>query len=155
MASGTPLIAPVMAVLMAAILDSEVSFADPGYAPKAFRWDEDYQYIRDLPQPLPFPLGLKYVPLGPTEGGYASFGGEYRLQIEEFRHPDFGLHDATSFTSVQQRFLLHSDVHVAGGTRFFLQLGDYLEHGRKPTARPFDRSQDRKSTRLNSSHLGI
>jgi hypothetical protein len=140
MASGTPLIASVMAVLVAAVLDSEVSFADPGYAPKALRWDEDYQYLTDFPRPLPFPLGLKYIPLGSSDDGYASFGGEYRLQIDDYRHPDFGLHDATSFTSVQQRFLLHSDVHTAGGTRLFLQLGDYLEHGRKPTARPFDRS---------------
>src|SRR5260221_955334 len=140
MASGTPLIASVLAVLVAAVLDSEVSFADPGYVPKAFRWDEDYQYVRDLPQPLPFPLGLKYLPLGSSDGGYVSLGGEYRLRIEDFRQPDFGSRNASSFTSVQQRFLLHSDVQVAGGTRLFLQLGDYLEHGRAPTPRPVDRS---------------
>src|SRR5260221_14515061 len=114
MASGTPLIASVLAVLVAAALDSEVSFADPGYAPKAFRWDEDYHYLRALPQPLPFPLGLKYVPLAPTDAGYASFAGEYRLQIEVLRPPAFGLHDATRFTSDHHRSLLHSYVHLAG-----------------------------------------
>src|SRR5258708_39296800 len=125
MASGTPLMASVLAVIVAAVLDSEVSFADPGYVPKAFRWDEDYQYVRDLPQPLPFPLGLKYLPLGSSDGGYVSLGGEYRLRIEDFRQPAFGSRNASNFTSFHQRFLLHSDVHVEGDKRpFFERCGN-------------------------------
>src|SRR5262245_51847855 len=35
----------------------------PGYAPKMFRWDEDYRSLREQTERSFFPLRLKYIPL--------------------------------------------------------------------------------------------
>jgi hypothetical protein len=113
----------------------------PGYIPKLFRWDEDYSYLRDVSGPLPYPLRLKYVPVGDAGQVYLSFGGEYRFRVDSYGHPDFGLHAAPGFTSLQDRFLLHADAHFGPDMRVFVQLGDDLESGRKPVPRPSDRSE--------------
>lgn len=113
----------------------------PGYAPKMFRWDEDYRFLRDRPGLGFFPYRLKYIPLSEDGERYLSVGGEYRFRVDRYQNPDFGLHHAPGFSSVQQRFLLHADLHLDRGARVFVQLGADTENGRKPAARPADRSR--------------
>jgi hypothetical protein len=113
----------------------------PGYVPKLFRWDEDYSYLRDASGQRPYPLRLKYVPLDDTGQSYLSFGGDYRFRVDSYGHPDFGLHEAPGFTSLEHRLLLYADAHFGSDVRAFVQLGDDLESGRKPVPRPADSSE--------------
>jgi hypothetical protein len=113
----------------------------PAYTPKMFRWDEDYRFLRDQAGLAFFPYRLKYLPLGADAERYLSFGGEYRLRVDRYDHPDFGLHGGSDFSSTQQRFLLHADMHLNAAMRVFVQLGGAAENGRKPVARPADRSR--------------
>ena len=113
----------------------------PGYAPKTFRWDEDYAWLAVRPWPsLEFPLALKHVALDADGRLAASFGGEYRIRLDTDERPDFGARGAASFTSKQQRFLAHADLHMGPDLRVFVQLGAATEHGREPGPRPADRS---------------
>jgi hypothetical protein len=112
----------------------------PGYEIKFFRFDEDYSRLRTSEAPLGFPLRLKYLPLTDDGGTFLSLGGEYRLRLDSYDHPDFGMRNAPAFLSVEQRMLLHADLHMGDAFRAFFQLGNDLEHGRKPFARPSDRS---------------
>lgn len=111
----------------------------PGYTPKIFRWDEDYSSLRDQEGPLPYPLRLKFIPLGDTS--YLSLGGDYRFRTDDYDHPDFGMRLAPGFTSLEHRLMLHADVHFGPDTRVYVELGDDLEDGRKPVPRPSDHSQ--------------
>ena len=113
----------------------------PGYTPKMFRWDEDYRFLSDRPGVPLFPYRLKYIPLGENRDRYLSLGGEYRLRVDRYDAPDFGLHHAPGFSSLQQRFLLHADVHLGAAIRVFAQLGADTENGRKPVPRPADHSR--------------
>ena len=113
----------------------------PGYAPKTFRWDEDYSWLADRPHTsLDLPLALKHLPLDSDGNVAASFGGEYRIRVDSYERPDFGARDAPSFTSRQQRFLAHADLRLGPDLRAFVQLGAATEQGREPGPRPGDRS---------------
>src|SRR5579863_1792071 len=112
----------------------------PSYTPQFFRWNEDYSALANRAAPLPYPLRLKYLPLGDSGQVYVSLGGEYRFRVDSYGAPDFGLHGAPGFTSLQHRLLLHADTHLGPDFRFFFQLGDDFENGR-PVPRPFDKSQ--------------
>ncbi len=113
--------------------------APASYPIKLFRWDEDYSFLRGK-QDLPFPLSLKYVPLGGAEEfAYVSFGGEYKLRIESYDRPNFALNHAQDFSALSQRVLVHTDIHPEPGFRIFVQLGFSNETGRKPVERPFDK----------------
>jgi hypothetical protein len=110
----------------------------PDYQPQVFRWNEDYSAICQL-RPPDLPHQLKCLKLDADGDRYASFGGEYRLKIDDFSQPDFGLHGAPSFLSSQQRYLAHMDLHLNAVARVFLQIGGGDESGRKPIARPGDK----------------
>jgi hypothetical protein len=105
---------------------------------KLLRSDEDYARLAGQ-KDLRFPLSLKYVPLDRADGVFASFGGEYRLKSDSYFHPDFGLRKAADFTSIQQRFLLHTDLRLGRDVRLFVQLGAGTESGRSPGPRAGDR----------------
>jgi len=105
---------------------------------KLLRSDEDYARLGGQ-KDLRFPLSLKYVPLDRDAGVFASFGGEYRLKSDSYFLPDFGRRNAADFTSIQQRFLLHTDLHLGGEVRLFVQLGAGTESGRLPGPRVGDR----------------
>ncbi|MBW8744961.1 MAG: alginate export family protein [Sphingomonas sp.] len=105
---------------------------------KPLRSDEDYARLAGQDD-LRFPLSLKYVPLDHADGVFASFGGEYRLKSDSYFHPDFGRRNAADFTSIQQRFLLHTDLHLGRDVRLFVQLGAGTESGRLPGPRAGDR----------------
>lgn len=111
----------------------------PGYTPKLFRSDEDYSALGKPGVDRSGILALKYIPLGSDD--YLSLGGEYRLRFDRYQHPDFGLRGQGSFTSTQNRFLLHADLHLGPDVRAFVQLGDWTEDGRKPVPRPADHSR--------------
>lgn len=110
----------------------------PGYAPKMFRWDEDYGRLKDQARP-DLPLKLKYLALD-GHGDWLSLGGEYRFRIDDYSHPDFGLRGAEGFTSRQHRALIHGDAHFGPNLRAFVQLGAAAEDGRGRLGRPADRS---------------
>ena len=70
-----------------------------------------------------------------------TFGGEYRLRADRYEHADFGLHDAPSFTSWQQRFFADAGWQPASQLRLFAQASVATESGRLPAPRPADRSR--------------
>ena len=109
--------------------------SDEPYAIEPIRWEEDYSYLRDR-SPLPFPEWLKYLPFGTAD--YVSFGGEYRLKLEGYDDPNFGLTHTPNFDALSNRVLLHADVHIDSSVRLFVQLGYADESGRLPAERPFD-----------------
>lgn len=112
----------------------------PIYAPRLIRSDEEYSALADHdPDKLPFPLPVKYVPLGDEKTAYASFGADYRLRVDSYGGPGFGI-GGDGFTSTQQRFLLHADLHLGPQIRIFVQLGAATESGREPLERPADAS---------------
>lgn len=112
----------------------------PGYQPQLFRWAEDYSHVTAGPD-TPLLLRLKVLPLGDDGASYLSLGGDYRLRVDSYASPDFGVRQARDFTSVQHRIQLHADAHLSPDVRVFVQLGDDLEHGRLPVTRPPDRSR--------------
>jgi hypothetical protein len=69
------------------LLSTTLSKAGSGdaYTIKMLRWDEDYSYLRG-DEDLAFPLSLKYLHF--TNDGYISLGGEYRLRLESYEHPN-------------------------------------------------------------------
>lgn len=125
------------AALLVATLASAIGNAGAAYPIKIFRWDEDYAYLKDRSD-LNFPLSLKYVPLW-SDGTYASFGGEYRIRVEDCDRPNFGLTHTPNFTALSHRLLAHADLHLDSDVRIFLQLGFSDETGRKPAERSFDK----------------
>jgi hypothetical protein len=100
------------------------------------RWEEDYSYLRNRPDSR-FPVFLKYLPFGSND--QVSFGGEYRLKLETYDKPNFGLTHTPDFDALSDRVLLHADVHIDSAARVFLQLGYSGESGRRPIERSFDR----------------
>jgi hypothetical protein len=119
------------------LLSTTLSKAGSGdaYTIKMLRWDEDYSYLRG-DEDLAFPLSLKYLHF--TNDGYISLGGEYRLRLESYEHPNFGLTHTPDYLALSNRALLHADIHWSPIFRVFLQLGYSEESGRKPVERPFD-----------------
>lgn len=92
------------------------------------RYEEDYRGLAD-PSCRDDPLRrLKYIPIG-RDGAHLSLGGETRTRIEIARNPDFGL-DARRDRAVQQRLLLHADLHAAEDVRLFVQFGSFLAERR-------------------------
>jgi hypothetical protein len=140
-AFAAALVAAVASSAVAAQSAGAPSIPWPGYIPKMFRWDEDYRSLRDQAGRAFLPYRLKYIPLGGHGDRYLSLGGEYRFRVDRYDSPDFGLHNAPGFSSVQQRFLLHADLHLDPAVRVFVQLGGAAENGREPFARPADHSR--------------
>ena len=107
-----------------------------------FRWLEDYSYLADESD-LNGLERIKYIPLGlsPKATPYLSFGGQYRFRVVAFDNPIFKLRGTDDFTSLNHRFLLHSDLQVSNRVRVFGQLGYYQEDGREPNERSVDESQ--------------
>jgi hypothetical protein len=107
------------------------------YAIQPLRWEEDYSYLRHR-EDLPFPLSLKYLTL-PIDHAFVSIGGEYRVKLESYDAPNFGLTHTPNYAALSNRVLAHADIHTGSLVRVFVQLGYSDETGRKPAERPFDR----------------
>jgi hypothetical protein len=139
---AAPLALAILIAAPAAVAgDASADDTWPYYQPKLLRWEEDYGALAHRPGPTPPPLGWKYLPLLDDGRTYLSIGAEYRLRVDDYADPDFGLRKAADFTSLQQRMLLHGDLHVGEQLRLFVQLGDWTEEGRKPAPRPSDHSE--------------
>lgn len=108
----------------------------PGYQPQTFRWLEDYRARCSQAQADPI-LDAKCIDLG--HSNFLSIGGEYRFRADDYDPALFGVHNAQAFVSLQQRLLVHADLHLGDDVRLFVQLGGGEEGGRRPVPRPGDR----------------
>jgi hypothetical protein len=103
------------------------------------RWREDYSFLRDRPTPLTWYERLKFLPLDAAGTTYLTLGGELRERVESYDHSFFGLPGGRTFTAAATRLLADGDLHVGRRFRAFVELGSFVETGRRPAERPFDR----------------
>jgi hypothetical protein len=105
-----------------------------------YRWQEDYLWLARKLGPLDAYERMKYLPLGGAPDNYLSFGGEVRYRLDGYDPYLFGLTaSGKTFTSQQERALLHADLHLTQHFRAFAQIDAAKEDGR-PVRRPFDQS---------------
>lgn len=83
---------------------------------------------------------MRYVPLDDAGDIWITIGGEYRLRVESFDNPDFGV-TTPDYTSATQRVLLNVDLRTENGPRAFVELSAADEDGRKPGPRTADVSR--------------
>jgi hypothetical protein len=105
----------------------------------SIRWREDYSFLRDRAEPLSWPERLKFLRLGAAGTTYLTLGGEVRERVESYDRAFFGLPGGRSFTAAATRLLADGDLHVGSRFRAFVELGSFVETGRQPAERPFDR----------------
>lgn len=103
------------------------------------RWREDYSFLRERPRPLTAYERLKYLPLDAAGTVYLTLGGELRERVESYDRSFFGLRGGASFTAFATRLLADADLHLGPRCRAFVELGSFVETGRKPAERPVDR----------------
>jgi hypothetical protein len=103
------------------------------------RWREDYTFLRKRSRPLTAYERLKYLPLDAAGTVYLTLGGELRERVESYDRAFFGLRGGASFTAFATRLLADADLHLGPRCRAFVELGSFVETGRKPAERPFDR----------------
>lgn len=107
----------------------------PAYKP--FRYDENYQYLRD-PAKRGDPWDpIKYLPLSAIPAAYLSFGGELRERFEYYSRPNLGLQGQAPNGYLLHRLLLHADLHASEYLRAFVQLGNHLSPGKDAAAPPY------------------
>jgi hypothetical protein len=106
--------------------------------PRPFRWQEDCAAIAQSDAALGW-RRLRGIPLGREDSAWLTLGGEYRFRVETLEDPSFGLRGET-YTARDHRWFAHADLHGTAGARLFVQLSAAADDGRKPAARPFDRS---------------
>lgn len=115
--------------------------ADPAPPPfRLLRYDEDYDYLAHSTGAVnPFWESLKYISFdAPSrDGNFFSVGGEIRFQYIEKWADQFG-RISGSQGSLQQRYMLHTDLVWPRHFRIFGQLLSAWEHGRKPASLPTD-----------------
>ncbi len=102
-----------------------------------FRYDDDFTYLADSNNRISWYDHLKYIPIAAVENGYLSLGADLRERVESYDHGYFGLAQAPHTTYDLSRALVDADVHL-NELRVFVQLGNFLEGGRKPGAVPTD-----------------
>ena len=116
------------------ILSGDAASAD-GFA--FFRYDDDFTYLADPQKRVSWYDALKYVPIASVTDGYLSLGADLRERVESYDYGYFGLAQALHTTYDLHRALVDADVHL-DEVRIFMQLGNYIESGRKPAALPTD-----------------
>jgi len=109
----------------------------PAY--KLLRYEEDYRYLKDPVRRTDFWDPIKYIPLRGRDDWYLSLGGELRERYELSHNPDAGggpTNSRGNNADLQQRYLLHGDLHLGPYFRFFGQFESGLESGRIGGPRP-------------------
>jgi hypothetical protein len=101
------------------------------------RQDEDWGAMRDPARRLDWSDRLKYVPLG-REGWYVAIGGEARPYYERYTNEEWGGEPEDRSGYLLQRYMLHADFHLGSRVRFFGQVKNGIETGRRGGARPPD-----------------
>ena len=110
--------------------------APPAY--KQLRYEEDYGYLRDRGKHNDLLDVIKFVPLGSEGDRYLSLGGEIRQRYEYFHNPVWGQEEPDPNGYWLQRYMLHADVHIGSGFRFFGQIKSGIELGREGGPRGAD-----------------
>jgi hypothetical protein len=132
--------ANVLALLVTGLLASGRAEAQAPREPPPFkllRAEEDYRYLRAADAPRSPVDGLKYLPL--TEQGtvFLSLGGDVRLRMEHYRHPDWAEVPVTD-SAWLQRYMLHGDMWLWDRARAFFQLKSGFTQGRAGGPGPLD-----------------
>jgi hypothetical protein len=129
----------------------------PTYKP--LRYDEDYRYLRTSTSANDLWDPLKYIPLNESGTNYLSIGGDVRERFESFSNPFFGVRRVSGDDYLLHRFMLHGDLHLGEGFRFFLQFNNTLVTSRQLRVtpieqNPFDISQAFFDLKFNLSAPG-
>jgi hypothetical protein len=107
---------------------------------RLYRWQEDYLWLSRKTGPLTDYERLKYIHLGGAADNYLSIGGELRYRFDRYNPYLFGLTaSGSTWSSKQERALLHADLHLTSYFRAFMQVDAAKEDGR-PVQRSFDQS---------------
>lgn len=102
-----------------------------------FRYDDDFTYLADPTQRVSWYDDAKYIPVSGVTNGYLSLGADLRERVESYDYGYFGLAQALHTTYDLSRALVDADLHL-DEVRFFLQLQNAVETGRRPAAIPTD-----------------
>ena len=127
-----------IALLLSGTATAEVEQPPPI---EKLRFDEDYSYLRDMLPASHWPDCWKYIPMGNSNDGYLSLGGEIRQRYEYTNNPTFGQDPQDSDRVWFQRYSLFGDLHLNGYLRFFGQLTSALETGRADGPSPVDEDE--------------
>lgn len=111
---------------------------DPPF--QLMRFDENYAYLKDAPQPLGWDDSIKYLPIGAD--AYLSLGGELRERFDVFSSPRFGIDGTKSDSYLLQRVLFSADLHVSSRFRIYTELAREDEFGKRTALLPVDRNQE-------------
>jgi Alginate export len=131
--------APRLCIICAGALAGDAALAASlDCPPRAFRWQEDCSELARSDSALGW-RRLRGIPVSREGSAWLTLGGEYRFRAETLDDPSFSLRGA-SYTARDHRWFAHADLHLAAGPRLFVQLSAAADDGRKPAARPFDRS---------------
>jgi hypothetical protein len=102
------------------------------------RYEEDYTFLREARQRTDVFDPIKYLPFTPDGRLYLSIGGEIRARYEYTHNPAWGQDPQDAHGVFLQRYVLHTDLHVANAARVFVQLLSALADGRAGGASPVD-----------------
>ena len=102
-----------------------------------FRYDDDFRYLADPALRTSWYDDIKYLKISDDPAAYLTLGGDLRERVESYDEGYFGLAEAPHTTYLLSRALLEADLHI-DDFRAFVQLGNYVEGGRKPAALPTD-----------------
>jgi len=102
-----------------------------------FRYDDDFSYLADPARRTSWYDDFKYLSLSADPRAYLTLGADVRERVESYDEGYFGLAEAPHTTYLLSRALIEGDLHV-DDFRAFVQLGNFVEDGRKPAALPTD-----------------
>ena len=125
---------PVCAVALSGALMAQTA---PPF--KSLRYDENYEYLRNVERRTSRLDALKFIPLRADGSSYLSLGGEVRERFELIHHVAWGSGPRDDDGYLLQRYMLHADLHFGESLRIFTQLKSGLEEGREGGPRPTDR----------------
>lgn len=95
----------------------------PAY--KFLRWQEDWSVIPSLPAGEADAFdSIKYVSLDSSGSSWVSFGGDFRVRVEDWSNFNFGAPPGVSHddTFVLTRFRTHADVRLTDTVRAFAEV---------------------------------
>ncbi len=114
--------------------------ATPSVPPsfKKIRYDENYEYLRDLSRRADFLDVIKFISLNTNKQSYLTLGGEVRERYEYYHNSLWGRGPQDDNGYLLQRYMVHADAHFGEYFRAFAQFKSGLEDGRNGGTRPTD-----------------
>ena len=126
--TGKVLVPPQESILSEFETSSTPNPNPPPYT--LLRYRELYTYLADPSNRTDFFDPIKYIPLSGTDKeSYLSFGGEIRERYEDYRDQGFGTTTIKNNAYTLQKVELHSDLHVNGRLRFFVEGISGVQYG--------------------------